>query len=219
MIDLSKYRVIDLSYELVPGEMKINGRYLHGEPRWGRPLETQEFIAYEARMHFIQGQTHTGTHVEAPYKYWETAPDLGSMPVDQYLGPAAACNFTGKGPGEAITAKDFEAAGVKPRDIVLAWGSARPSDQQPYMTNEAIQWLIDQKIKAFGAENLHVSPPETPLGLDYADAKFLAAGVGMIDALLGLDEIKKPRVFFMAVPPKLRRVTAATIRAVALEEL
>ena len=55
MIDLSKYRIIDLSLEIVPGERRIDGRYLHGEPRWGRPLEVQEFIAYEARMHFIQG--------------------------------------------------------------------------------------------------------------------------------------------------------------------
>ena len=38
MIDLSKYRIIDLSYELVPGERKIDGRYLHGEPFYGRLL-------------------------------------------------------------------------------------------------------------------------------------------------------------------------------------
>jgi hypothetical protein len=31
MIDLSKYRVIDLSYELIPGERKIDGTYTHGE--------------------------------------------------------------------------------------------------------------------------------------------------------------------------------------------
>ena len=43
MIDLSKYRIIDLSLEIVPGERKIDGSYLHGEPRWGRPLEVQEF--------------------------------------------------------------------------------------------------------------------------------------------------------------------------------
>ena len=45
MIDLSKYRVIDLSYELLPGERKIDGRYLHGEPFVGRPIQVQEFIA------------------------------------------------------------------------------------------------------------------------------------------------------------------------------
>ncbi len=81
MIDRSKYRIIDLSYELVPGEQKIDGRYLHGEPFYGRPIEVQEFIAYDARMHFIRTQTHNGTHVEAPYKYDENGADDGSMPL------------------------------------------------------------------------------------------------------------------------------------------
>src|SRR5579872_5885181 len=96
MIDLSKYRVIDLSHEMVPGERKISGHYLHGQPVHGRPIEVQEFTAYGARMHFFQGQTHTGTHAEAPYKYHENAADIASMPVESYLGEAAACNFTTK---------------------------------------------------------------------------------------------------------------------------
>ena len=100
MIDLTKYRIIDLSYELVPGERKIDGRYLHGEPRGGRPIEVQEFIAYNARMHFIQGQTHAGTHVEGCYKYSETGADMASTPLESYLGEAAACNFTAKKAGK-----------------------------------------------------------------------------------------------------------------------
>ena len=92
MIDLTKYRIIDLSHELVPGERKIDGRYLHGEPRGGRPIEVQEFNAFNARMHFVQGQTHAGTHVEGAYKYSETGADLASMPLESYLGAAAACN-------------------------------------------------------------------------------------------------------------------------------
>lgn len=218
MIELSKYRIIDLSYELVPGERKIDGRYLHGEVLHGRPIEVQEFIAYAARMHFLQGQTHCGTHVEAPYKYSETGADLGSMPIESYLGEAAACNFTSKKAGEAVTAEDFRRAGVKSRDIVLAWGSRETASNPPYMTAEATRWLIETKIKLLGIENLGLSPPGTPFGQDYADAKLLLGGVALADALRGLDQIKKGRVFFIALPPKLRRVTAAWTRAIALEE-
>ena len=53
MIDLTKSRIIDLSHEVVPGERKVDGRYLHGEPGHGRPVEVQEFMAYGARMHFF----------------------------------------------------------------------------------------------------------------------------------------------------------------------
>ncbi len=219
MIDLSKCRIIDLSYELVPGERKIDGRYLHGEPLWGRPIEVQEFMAYGARMHFIQGQTHSGTHVEATYKYAEDGPDAGAMPVASYLGEAVACNFTHKKAGEAINTDDFRQAGVRSGDIVLTWGSAETVASPPYITVEATDWLIEARIKLLGIENLLHSPPGTPSGQGDADCKLLLAGIPLVDALLGLDQIRKKRVFFIALPVKLRRVTASWTRAIAIEEI
>ena len=161
MIDLSKYRIIDLSSELVPGERKINGHYLHGESLGGRPIEVQEFIAYEARMHFIQSQTHVGTHVEAPYKYSETGTDTGSMPIECYMGEAVACNFTQREAGTPITVDDLRPAGIKTGDIVLVWGDSATADNPPYMTVEAMDWLIEIGIKLFGNENVAYSPPGT----------------------------------------------------------
>ena len=219
MIDLSKYRVIDLSYELVPGERKINGRYLHGKTFYDRPIEVQEFIAYGARMHFIQGQTHSGTHVECPYKYSEEGADFVDMPLTTFMGEAVACNFTYKKGGEAITIDDFRKFGVKKDDIVLAWCSAETLDNIPYITNEAIDWLIETKIKMLVIENMRYSPPGTPVGSGDSDCRLLLAGIPMVDAPLGLDQITRPRLFFMALPAKLRRVTAWWTRAVALEEI
>ena len=218
MIDLSKYRIIDLSVELLPGERKIDGRYLHGEPLWGRPVEVQEFIAYGARMHFIQSQTHSSTHVEAPYKYSETGADVGSMPVESYMGEAVACNFTHKKAGEAITPEELQRFGVKKGDIVLAWGSPELAGNPPYMTMETIDWFIETKIKMLGIEDMRYSPAGTPVGLGDGDAKLLLAGITMLDAPQGLNRIRKPRVFLIALPPKLRRITASWVRAIVLEE-
>jgi kynurenine formamidase len=219
MIDLSKYRVIDLSYTMVAGERKIDGRYLHGDCLFGRPTEVQEFIAYGARMHFIQGQTHSGTHAECAYKYAEAGPDFADTPVTAYMGEAVACNFTYKKGGETITIEDFKKFGVKAGDIVLAWCSEATLSNIPYITNEAIDWLIQLKIKALVLENMRYSPPGTPPGQGDSDCRCLLAGIQMIDAPLGLHQIKKPRVFFMALPIKMRRITACTVRAIALEEI
>jgi kynurenine formamidase len=218
MIDLSQHRIIDLSYELLPGERKIDGRYLHGEPLWGRPIEVQEFIAYGARMHFLQGQTHSGTHVEGAYKYAEDGADMASMPLDLYLGEAVACDFTHKKAGESIASEDFRQAGVKANDIVLAWCSRDTAQNPPFIAVDAINWLIETRIKLIGFENLLHSPPGTPVGTGDADQKLLAAGIAIADCLCGLDQIRKPRVFFIALPVKLRRVTATWTRAIVLEE-
>ena len=219
MIDLSKYRIIDLSHEIIPGERKTDGRYLHGEPKEGRPVEVQEFESYGARMHMVQGQTHTGTHTEAMYKYSDTGPDMASMPITSFLGEAAACNFTHKKAGEPVNVEDFKKAGVRPGDIVIAWGSSETAHNPPYPTFEALDWLIETGIKSLVIENLLYAPPDTPYGVGNGDARLILAGVPIVDAPVGLDQIKKPRVFFIALPVKIRRVTAFWTRAIVLEEI
>ena len=219
MIDMTKYRVIDLTRDMLPSERKIDGRYLHGEPPSGRPIELQEFIAYGARMHHIQMQSHLGTHAEATYKYDDDGADVASMPLDTYLGEAVACNFTHKQPGTPIDANELKQAGVKAGDIVLLWGAAsESSDDWPYLTVEAVDWLIETGIKAISNEYMSLSPPGTPFGQGDADCKLLLAGIGIVDAVVGLDQIKKPRVFLIALPPKMQRVTAFPTRAIVLEE-
>ena len=97
MIDLSRYRIIDFSPELVPGETRTNGRHENGEPFRGRWIEVQEVEALGARMHKIQTQTHLGVHAEAAYKYDAEGADLARMPLSAYLGEAVACDFSAKG--------------------------------------------------------------------------------------------------------------------------
>ena len=217
MIDLSRYRIIDLSHELVPGERKLDGRYLHGEPFYGRPVEVQEMIAYNARMHFIQSETHNGTHVEAPYKYADDGADIASMPSSSYMGEAVVCDFAHKGDGEAVSPEDLRDAGVKNGDIVLIRGGDQ--DEEPYLTFEVIDWLIDAEIRAIGIEGVRHSPPGTPFGKEDGDGRLLLAGVAFLDALTGLHQIKKQRVFLIALPVKMQRVTASWARAIVLEEL
>ncbi len=219
MIDLNNYRIIDLSYEMIPGESKIDGRYLHGVPTFDRPVEVQEFIAYGARMHFIQSQTHNGTHAEGTYKYAEEGPDMAGMPLAAYLGEAVVCDFSAKGAGEAIEPDDLIRAGVRRGDIVLARGNAATAADPPYLTVAAIDWLIEVGMKLFGFEHLLPSPPGTTYGQGDADCKMLLAGIPLIDGLLGLEQIEKERVFFISLPLKMKRVSATWTRAIALEEI
>ena len=219
MIDLSKYRIIDLSCEIVPGERRIDGQYLHGKPSSNRATEVQEFIAYGARMHFIQGQTHCGTHVEGRYKYAEEGPDMAGMPLESYIGEAVVCDFSDKKPGETITPGDFHRAGVKSGDIVLSRGNPADRGNAPYFSVEAIDWLIETGIKLLGNENVRLTAPGTPFGKGTGDGKLLLAGIALMDGVLGLEKIEKERVFFIALPLKMQRVSATWTRAIALEEV
>ena len=217
MIDLSKYRIIDLSYELIPGERKIDGTYTHGTTWVDRPIEVQEFMAYGARMHFIQAQTHLGTHCEAAYKYLDEGPDAARMPLEAYLGEAVFCDFSDRKGGEAITAEDFEKEGVKEGDGVLIRTDAELRGDLPHMTNESLDWLIDTRIKLLASGGNLLYGATYPDHID-AERKLLERGIPTIDALYNLAEIRKKRVFFIALPVKMQRVTASWTRAIALEE-
>ena len=218
MIDLSKYRIIDLSHEMLPGELKIGGHYLHGQP-YGRWIELQEFIAYGARMHFIQSQTHNGTHAESPYKHSDTGADIAQMPLESYMGEAVVCNFSHKKAGEPITVDDVRSCGVRSGDIVLAYAGKDTRSNPPYLTADATDWLIKTKIKCYAPENLDNCPPGTALGPDVTDCKLLGAGIAIVDDATGMAQITKPRVFFIALPARMRRVSALWVRAIALEEV
>ena len=71
LIDLSKYRIIDLSVRLTPGVHSVNQEYVHG--RELRKLEIRQFIYKPDNtfMYWVDTETHIGTHVEAPAHYIE----------------------------------------------------------------------------------------------------------------------------------------------------
>jgi len=220
MIELSDYRVIDLSPRLVPGEKKLDGTYLHGDVWENRPIELQEFIAYNARMHFVQGQTHIGVHTEAPYKYFDNGKDLSELPVTAFIGEAAVVSLAHKKQGTPLVPDDF--VEVRKGDIVLAWAKPLKEGQTySYITDELVDYLASKRVKMIGLQNL--SPlvpgrkPSKPLGVNQPDAELQRRGIAVTDGLINLEKIRKTRVFFVCLPVKIARVTAFWSRAVALE--
>ena len=159
MINLSKYRIVDLSHEMVPGEQKIDGHYLHGEPFFGRSVEVQEFMAYGARMHFIQSQTHNGTHCEGAYKYLDEGPDMAGMPLASYIGEAVVCDLSHKGLGEGVRADEFRRAGVKSGDIVLVRTNPEHSGELPYFEAEVLDFLYRDADQIAGLKRRFVLRP------------------------------------------------------------
>ena len=215
MIDLSKYRILDLSHELFPSEQKTDGHHRHGEPLNGRPVELSEFYHSDDLTHALYPEPDSQWDARRSNKYSETGADLASMPIETYLGEAVACNFTHKA-GQPITPDDLQKADIKQNDIVLAWSGP----DKAYLTFEAVDWLVDTRIKALGLENITLAQPGTPLDQSPTpDARLLLAGIGYIDKGRGFDQITKPRVFFIGLPIRMRRATAFWTRAIVLEEI
>jgi kynurenine formamidase len=115
----------------------------------------REFIAKidDLPTHFVETETHIGTHVELSRHLKKDGKSSAEMPLDILLGEAIVLNFdflTPKdGEGQAITPSHLSK--LKEEDIILMWSSYE-GKEHPYISAEAIKWLAQRPIKMIGTE-------------------------------------------------------------------
>ncbi|MCD1257585.1 cyclase family protein [Paenibacillus athensensis] len=192
--------------------------------------------------------THTGTHVDAPWHYWPTsegkpARTIDELPLEWFFGNGVLFDFTGKPPGYEATVDDFQQQleemgyALKPLDIVLVRSDADKymyEERYPMMhvgvSAQATCWLIDQGIKVMGTDGWGW---DIPLPLQAADYRrepregvlWAAHYVGIdkeycqIEKLANLDRIPQ-RFGFQVVcfPVKVEKGSAGWARPVAIIE-
>ena len=135
MFDSKKYHIIDLSQNLRPGILRADGSYTHGSPNvlYGEPrrLELRQFSMLDNEyMHFVETESHIGTHVEAPSHVMANGgkhkKDVSDFPVEKWIGEAIVLDFNHKmpvkGARQPITPEDL--AEVKEGDIILGYNAS-----------------------------------------------------------------------------------------------
>ncbi len=222
MLDLKKYRVIDLSQSLRPGILKVDGSYIYGSPKIlydePRRLELRQFTYDDNEyMHFIDTETHIGTHVEAPSHVMvggsEPKKNISDFSVEKWMGEAIVLDFSYRTPidgvKQPITPEDLSE--VREGDIVLLW-TRLSSDKQPYISREACEFLIRKKVKLMSWEGMDIG------GLSNHNS-LLENEVCFIEGLVNLDKIMKKRVFYIGLALNWHGIDASPIRAIVLEEI
>jgi len=214
-IKLDRYRIIDLTMELHPGILKVNGEYVHGSEL--RRLELRQFIYKPDRtfMNWIEAESHIGTHVEMPAHYLEDGKSSSEMPLETFIGEAVVLKFTHLKPkgGRGRPIKPVHLSKVREGDIVLMW-SPYEGDEMPYISSEAARWLAERRIKMLGVQNVGV---EESYELMATHDSMLRNDIPIIENLTNLDKISRERVFYIGLPLKVFGLDSSWIRAIALE--
>ena len=232
MIDLNKYRIIELSVELCPTIYRLDG--VREDPFPSTDLDWNETVVYSGGAkrlvlrqikypdndfnELIDMEAHLGTHAETGKHLDYDRQSITDFPVDTWIGEAAVCDFSNKTPVHderyELTAKDF--AKVRNRDIVLIRSSLSYMEA-PTMTEEAARCLIDKKVKLIGG----LEPFSGVIGtaeLRNIHNMFHEHDIVLVQGMINLAEIKKERVFFIGLPMRIKGLDASTIRAIVLEE-
>ncbi|MHB1355753.1 MAG: cyclase family protein [Anaerolineae bacterium] len=213
-IDWQRYRLVDLSYEVIPGAS--TDRYFNIE---------RGLLADNAFMHHVRTHTHVGTHVEVAAHFYEGGRDITAYDLERFMGRGLLLDIIDAVKTPLITAETMEAqlgALMGEGDIIIC----RNSDPQslagnrpvPALTPEAARWIAAHKAKMVGIDT-HFS-----LGVDVAHGRelhdiLMSADITLVEFLANLEQLKRSEFYFMALPYKCRTIDSGWARAVAIEKL
>ena len=176
----------------------------------------------------VKISTHTGTHCDAPYHFFEDGQTIDQVPLETYIGNATVLDLRGKRPGEFIERADIECLGaqIAPGDIVLLntggghsrANTARFLTEYVYLSGEAAQELVDRGVKGVGIDAVSLGGYNDPGKAAPPHRIMLGHGKFIVEELYFPDEVMdgKKRLF-VAAPIKLQGCSGAWARAMLWE--
>lgn len=203
----------------------------HACPAW--PTYACTVVDYEARhvTHGFQAErinmnTHTGTHIDAPFHFFEDGKKLEEMDLTQMQGRGIPVDLRSIGQ-IAIEVCHLEAHGsqLQAGDIALlytGWAQKRGLNKEyvydwPYLTGEAAQWLVDRGVKCVCTDGMSVGGWAEGCGVPSHQA-LLGNEVAVIEEVY-MDEqlFEYPDWYVVALPIKLEGCGGAPTRVVAMQ--
>ncbi|MCD6082782.1 cyclase family protein [Candidatus Aerophobetes bacterium] len=214
--ELKKYRVIDISYTVIPGENP------------DRPFAIQKALLQDGtfRYDILRAHSHVGTHVEVASHFYEGGRSITEYPLDAFYGPGILFPIREMRVTEKVCERTIGKE-IREGDIVVVRNDTgiKLSKQQlyledtsglPTLTPEAAKWLADKKVKMLVLDFIR-------LGEDVERIRkfhdiLMSKGVVFVEIVDNLDKITKPRFFVMALPYKVQGLDSSFCRAIVIEE-
>jgi arylformamidase len=168
--------------------------------------------------------THLGTHVDAPFHFFDEGLTVEKVNPARGFGPAWVLDFSAKGPRSEITRADLQKHEGKitpgARIIVrTGWDAVFPQERYftdyPGLPPDACAYLVERGIAC-----LALDMPSVYSG-DYVPVHhiLLGAEVLIVEGLAHLELLRSPRVFLSALPLRIAGRDGSPCRAIAVDGL
>ncbi|MBS1887493.1 MAG: cyclase family protein [Actinobacteria bacterium] len=181
-----------------------------------------------ANTEWIAMNTHTGTHVDAPFHFVEDGPTVDRLPLGAFCGPALFVDLRERvEPAAEIGPDQLDSwvGALRPGDfavLVTGWGDRRALTDEfmhryPYLGGEGARLLLDHGVAGVGIDALSIGGWGGPEVGDPSHEVLLGAGKVIVEELHIPDELCGRRAFLTAFPILLAGAGGAPARAVAWE--
>lgn len=201
-----------------------------GCPGWPTyPPTVLETVCTTARDGFnaerLEIITHTATHLDVPYHFFDEGRRLHEVPAEEFQGPAAVLDLRPLAPSQGIGPSDLERAGkhLQPGDIAIlctGWGEKRSHEkvfmyEWPYLTGDGAAWLIDHGVRAVAIDALSVGGWAPGTGRPCHEA-LLGAGRWILEDIRVPEEVVSAgRCYLFSFPVLIEGSGGSLVRAVA----
>lgn len=144
---------------------------------------------------------HNGTHVDAPYHFYEKGRTVDQLDLQKVIGPAQVVAFEGE-----LTAADVDGLLLPQTKRVLFKGRC-------VITLEAAGALNRHKIELVGVESQTVGPEDAPMAVHF---ELLGREVALLEGIR-LEGVPEGIYLLNAAPLNLGGADGAPCRAVLLD--
>ncbi len=164
---------------------------------------------------------HCGTHMDAPFHFFEDGDTIDQIPLDRCTGRALLIDLRNAAARGLIEVEHLKAHEAKVRQIgkiVLhtgwseKWGQPEYFVNHPVFTPEAAQFVVDSAVRLVAVDFPSADRPPYP-----AHIAFLGNGIIIVENLTNLAAIKAEIFSLIVLPLKFTARDGSPVRAVAME--
>lgn len=217
MIDLSKYKVHDLTHtfsEQIAGFSTTPARVI-AENGWNAT--------------WLKIYSHAGTHMDAPFHFEVSDQTIDQFQPKEVMGKAWVVEIKISKGQQLLEISDLgEVIGkFQVGDSLLLhtnWSqkiedATTYKNQLPRISKELATWCVENQVKMLGVEPPSVADVNNLPEVTEIHEILLGGKVIIIEGLKNLNQIKSETVFLIALPIKYKNGDGAPARVIALEEL
>ncbi|KXA89985.1 hypothetical protein AKJ57_04600 [candidate division MSBL1 archaeon SCGC-AAA259A05] len=205
-VDPEKYRVIDISYTVMPGESV------------DRPFAIQKNLLPDGafRYDILKTHSHVGTHVEVEKHFYEGGKSVAKYPLETFYGPGVLFPVKEK----VVTRKTCEERmgdTIEKGDIVVFRNETTDEAEKAVLSPSCAKWLREREIKMLVLDKTMRFGENVEKSREFHDI-LMSKDVVFVEIVDNLEEISKSRFFVMSLPYKVQRLDSSFCRAIVIEE-
>jgi len=225
----SNRQVVDLSHVITEGMVTYPGI---PAPVLGQHMTFDESAShYAAGTEFSIGTislaANTGTYLDTPAHRYRDGEDLSVLSLEKMVdlpGVVVRMRLRRAVGGRSISESDLrtalDGAELAGHAVLIEtghgdrWGSDAYFSDHPYLTDDAVEFLVSVRPALVGIDSLNIDSTHT--GRRPAHTWLLAAKIPVVEHLTGLDRLPDNGFRFTAAPPAIAGLGTFPVRAFAI---